>query len=144
MFEEEAERQSALKPIEGDWATYFSFDTLLQTDIDETNRRSLEKNEPLTFPATTVAVDEFQKWLLLEKPDMTQEDVDKQTGKFESLVMYAHRVGSHTTAIPAGGVGYVQYQAEGSRIFASLSVKEAEAVFGSEVQDRIAVLPHHF
>ena len=68
----------------------------------------------------------------LENEGVNEENRTKSIAKFAEASFYAYRTGSTASSTPPNGLGLVQYQIEGSRLFATMSTAEAQQHLGDE------------
>lgn len=63
--------------------------------------------------------------------------IEAAMDKFYSGACLFLKHGASETVIASGGVGQMQYQSEGSRLVALISVTECVEVFSANLEDRI-------
>lgn len=82
----------------------------------------------------------FADWLNAQNDDRyeSKEAIEYALSKWSSAEFFAHRNGSVNQFTPQGGVGWVIYQMEGTRMFASAQLSELHDLYGTQIQDSIS------
>lgn len=138
VFEDDKTRLTAVKPLQGNFARELGLEFIFQDYIDQQNTMVAEgETGVIPCPASIADPETFLKWLKTnEEMKGVPDQHEMLYEKFSSAYLCSFKQGAVTNNVPVGGVGYVQYQAEGSRIMATVCASEAIELFGGDLQDR--------